>query len=163
MIKLERPAEKDEKDFIEMMEKWRAFGGRINPKLLRFFNGDYPSWLERMRKFWDGVGDGIFPHELLFFVKKEDLLIGATSIRYNPTYCSIACGIAPGFRDRGYGKETLRLILQKAREVGLEKVRITCDVDNIASQKIIEYGGGVFEKQEYKKNILVNIYWLELK
>lgn len=163
MIKLERPSEKDEKDFVLMMEKWRTFGGRINPKLLRFFNGDYPSWLERMRKFWDGIGDGDYPHEHLFFVKKDGQLIGATSIRHHLTYCSIAYGIAPEFRNRGYGRKTLRLILSEAGRMQLKKVRITCDADNVASQKIIESCGGIFDQREYKKNILINIYWLELE
>ena len=39
----------------------------------------------------------------------------------------------------------MKLILEKAKELGLDKVLLTCDVTNTASRKIIEGSGGVFE------------------
>ena len=40
----------------------------------------------------------------------------------------------------------LRLALLEAKKIGLEKVLITCLDDNIASAKVIENNGGVFER-----------------
>ena len=40
-----------------------------------------------------------------------------------------------------------QLGLEKAREIGLEKVLITCDDNNIGSIKIIETCGGVLENK----------------
>ena len=53
--------------------------------------------------------------------------------------------IRPSRRCRGYGRELLHLGLFKARELGLERVLVTCDEDNIGSKKVIEYNGGQFE------------------
>ena len=53
--------------------------------------------------------------------------------------------IRPSKRRQGYGKEILRLGLEKARERGFRRVLVTCDANNIGSKKIIEYNGGVFE------------------
>src|SRR3989344_5170284 len=53
--------------------------------------------------------------------------------------------IRPSKRRQGYGKKILELALQKAKELGVERVRITCDADNEPSRKIIEGNGGVFD------------------
>ena len=53
--------------------------------------------------------------------------------------------IRPSKRKLGYGKKILELSLVEARELGLRKVLVTCDNDNICSQKIIEANGGILE------------------
>src|SRR3990167_2951143 len=59
----------------------------------------------------------------------------------------IGYNIRPSERGKGYGNKLLELALRKAREMGIEKVRITCDVGNIASRKIIEKNGGVLDSE----------------
>jgi predicted acetyltransferase len=49
----------------------------------------------------------------------------------------------PWKQGRGYATQALGLILPVAREEGLQYVIITCDVDNVASRKVIEANGGV--------------------
>ena len=48
--------------------------------------------------------------------------------------------------------------------INLDKVLITCDDDNIASKRIIENNGGIFEskifKEENKKEL--RRYWITL-
>ncbi|MBO0778517.1 MAG: GNAT family N-acetyltransferase [Ktedonobacteraceae bacterium] len=58
---------------------------------------------------------------------------------------NIGYQIRPSRRRRGYGKEILRLGLQKARELGVPRALVTCDENNIGSKKVIEYNGGKFE------------------
>lgn len=45
-------------------------------------------------------------------------------------------------RGRGYASEALRQILVEARAVSLDRLEITTDPDNIASQRVIEKNGG---------------------
>ena len=52
-------------------------------------------------------------------------------------------GIAPAFRGKGYGKELLRLLLNEAKETGIDKVLVTILLDNIASQAVAIANGGV--------------------
>jgi len=56
--------------------------------------------------------------------------------------------IRPSQRGRGYGTAILKLALPKAKEIGLNRVLLTCDETNIASRKIIEKNGGVLETKE---------------
>lgn len=77
----------------------------------------------------------------------------------------IGYGIRPDERRKGYGTEILRLTLEKAKELGLERVLVTCDEDNIASARIIEKNGGVLE-DTYKENemaVAKQRYWIELE
>ena len=58
----------------------------------------------------------------------------------------------------------LRLAIEFAREkLGIERVLVTCDVDNIGSIKTIERNGGVLENivtvQGFEKP--VRRYWIE--
>ena len=54
--------------------------------------------------------------------------------------------VVPEFRRQGYATEILRQALHIAREqLGLERVLLTCDDDNVGSIRTIEKNGGVLE------------------
>lgn len=74
----------------------------------------------------------------------------------------IGYSVRPNERRKGYGKEMLRLVLNEARALGLERVMITCNSDNIASEKTIIANGGVFEKDVIVDNEVIKRYWIEL-
>jgi predicted acetyltransferase len=62
----------------------------------------------------------------------------------------IGYGVVPWKTRRGYATLALRLILERAREEGLEYVEITMDPENVASRKVVEANGGVlFEHFQY--------------
>ena len=70
--------------------------------------------------------------------------------------------VRPSERGKGYAKEMVRQNLIKCKELGLHKVMITCDRNNIASERTILANGGVFEKEvlvdgEYTKRFWVTI------
>ena len=50
---------------------------------------------------------------------------------------------------RGCGLDTLQLGLglEKARELGLKRVLLTCDHDNTRSARVIEGNGGILENE----------------
>ena len=66
-------------------------------------------------------------------------------------------------RRRGYGTELLRLVLVEARAVGIERVRVTCDDDNIGSIKVIERNGGALVGRSASKDTdkTFRQYWIE--
>jgi predicted acetyltransferase len=54
--------------------------------------------------------------------------------------------VVPEYRRQGYATEILRQSLQIARQkLGLTRVLVTCDDDNVGSIKTIEKNGGVLE------------------
>lgn len=53
--------------------------------------------------------------------------------------------IKKNYRRKGYGEKMLSLCLDLLQKEGLNKVLITCNVDNIGSQKVIENNMGILE------------------
>jgi len=58
----------------------------------------------------------------------------------------IGYSIRPGERGRGYAKVQLTLALDKCRDLGLDRVLLTCDLGNEPSRRTILSCGGVFER-----------------
>ena len=56
-----------------------------------------------------------------------------------------ASKVRPSARRRGYGTLILKLALERARELGIGPVLVTCDVDNLGSRGVIEANGGELE------------------
>jgi predicted acetyltransferase len=61
-----------------------------------------------------------------------------------PLLGHIGYAVVPWKRGRGYTSEALRLTLIEALSVGLRRVEITTDPDNLTSQRVIEKNGGRF-------------------
>lgn len=77
------------------------------------------------------------------------IIVGRTSIRHELNDVllreagHIGYGVRPAHRRRGHGTQILRQSLVIARAVGVDRVLVTCDDDNVASARIIERCGGV--------------------
>ena len=78
-------------------------------------------------------------------------IVGRTSIRHELNEFlareggHIGYGVLAEHRRRGYATEILRQSLVILRSLGVERVLVTCDDDNIGSATVIERCGGVFE------------------
>ena len=59
----------------------------------------------------------------------------------------VGYGIRPSRQRRGYGRLILALALEECRGLGLERVLVTADADNLASIRIIEANGGRLEDE----------------
>ena len=51
--------------------------------------------------------------------------------------------VVPWKRGRGYATQALARLLPIARELGLPRVLVTCDMGNAASRRVIEANGGI--------------------
>lgn len=69
----------------------------------------------------------------------------------------IGYSVRPSRRREGHATRALALGVVEARELGLERVLVTCDVDNLASARTIERNGGVLEDVRGDKRR----YWIE--
>ncbi|GEB14691.1 GNAT family N-acetyltransferase [Pimelobacter simplex] len=97
--------------------------------------------------FWIAAGDG----------GPDDELVGFLHLRHslNPWLLEqgghIGYSVKPSARRRGHAVAALRLGLQAAAGLGIDRVLVTCDADNEASRRTIEAGGGVLEDERSGK------------
>lgn len=63
----------------------------------------------------------------------------------------IGYDVRPSARRQGHATAMLRATLPRARKLGIDPALITCDTDNIASRKVIEANGGIFEDERSGK------------
>ncbi len=96
-------------------------------------------------------------------------LIGAVNIRHylNDSLLldggHIGDGIRPSERRKGYGTEMIRLALVECKKLGIEKVLMVCDKDNIGSRKTIINNGGVLENEIVSEDgEIEQRYWINI-
>lgn len=63
----------------------------------------------------------------------------------------IGYDVRPTARRQGHATAMLRVVLPLAGAMGIDPVLVTCDVDNVASRKVIEVNGGVLEDERHGK------------
>jgi len=113
----------------------------------------WETYTERLAAWRVGVAlpDNFLPSTFLV-ADVDGQIVGRSSIRHSITneflaregghigYCVLA-----EHRRRGYATEILRQSLVVVRSIGVERVLVTCDDDNVGSATVIERCGGVFE------------------
>lgn len=163
------PKPEDETAFRRMMALWRDAGGRINPGLLRRFQEDYGLWLNEVRRWDRGEGLGEEVPQTLYFLKDEDgEIIGALSLRHYLNHTNlldgghVAYGVRPDHRGKGYGNLLLGQALKKLAQWNIHRVLVTCNKDNLPSQKVILHWGGVLENEALDEDgAPILRYWIE--
>lgn len=124
---------------------------------------DYGQWLDKIEENKKGNP----PRTELIMVRCSDKkIVGMTNIRHSLVDGYEVCGghigysIRPTERGQGYGNIILELSLKYCKELGIQRVLMTCDKDNIASKKVIQKNGGVFENSITLGDETIERYWI---
>ena len=156
-----------EAEFHEMVEEFRAAGDlRYEPA-----PEDFPAYLELLLNATRGLNlrPGIVPQNTFWLVRNGRIL-GRSKLRHWLTPelehegGHIGYDIRPSERRKGYGTMILKLTLEKARDLGLRRVLLTCDSENIGSARIIEKNGGKLsgDAVSNRSGMLISQYWIEI-
>jgi len=118
----------------------------------------------------ENLPDGFVPHTV-FWLVEGDTYLGRVDLRHvlndflHREAGHIGYDVRPSERRKGYGNLALKLGKEKAKEIGMNEVLITCDVTNIGSTKIIEANGGKLENviQVGEGKPDKNRFWIDVK
>ena len=176
-MELVEPSVEYKDSFIEAVREYQSESETASTRTYRDLSikeleADLESFVEQERSHAQGKNqpEGYVPQTEFWLVDNGEY-IGHVGVRQRLNEHLLQIGghigydIRPSKRGKGYGNKILELALQKAKEIGVEKIRITCDVDNVASRKIIEKNGGVLENQVPNPETGVDKrrYWIDAK
>jgi len=100
--------------------------------------------------------EGHVPSTTLWWVRNDEYF-GRLAIRHRLTPHLHEVGGHIGYdvrqsaRRQGHATAMLRAALPVARGLGIRSVLVTCDVDNMASRKVIEANGGILDDRRGEK------------
>lgn len=129
-------------------------------------------WLEELKKrsCEDTVPKGLVPSSTYLAVREKDnYILGMIDIRhYLNEYLTqvggnIGYGVRKTERNKGYAKQMLKLALEKCKELKIKKVLITCDEDNIASEKVILSANAKLEDIRNVDGENKKRFWIDLQ
>lgn len=174
---LEVPSIKRKDEIIEYINEFVFYNSDINgsgslDKILEGYT--FEQALERclnMQKEEYAKKMGRCQSKTFLLIRKNDnRIIGTINVRWNLTeemkqFCgNIGYGIRPTERRKGYNKINLYLGLIEAKKLGLDKVMLDCDVNNLGSSKTMQALGGILERTEIDPydGVLTSVYWFNV-
>lgn len=153
----------------DMMGEWLAAEQNFSPYAIRKNDyHDFDNYLAHLE--CTGEEPGLVPDSVFFCLDLDrNIFVGAVNIRHwlNDYLLQfgghIGDGIRPSERRKGYATAMIRLALEECRKLGIERVLMTCDKDNIGSAKSIRNNGGVLENEVINEDgAWEQRYWIDL-
>lgn len=158
--------------FLVMVEDFEAAGEHRYHLVAPLLRIDFPAYVRRLEEVARGIGlpQGYVPQTTFWMIRNGSTIVGVSHLRHRLTPAlkkeggHIGYTISPSHRRKGYGTRLLALTLEKAGELGLRRVMVTCDSDNIGSARIIQKNGGLFagESLSDESRKAVSRYWIDL-
>lgn len=163
---LARPSAQYKADYIESVYEYimENLGVSWNPQILEEHFDDY---LATMRDAETDPLQGDVPTSYYWLIVDGQTYAGELELRHYLNASlerfggHIGYKIRPTMRQQGYGKLICKLGIIEARRIGITDILITCDDDNIGSQKVIEANGGILQdKINNQRGVLTRRYWI---
>ncbi len=172
-LKLIKLTKEYEQQLGEMIDEWKTdqelnHTDRSPRAIFKNDYHDFDNYLKHL-ELKEATKDWV-PDSVLFLLDEDrNHLLGAVNIRHylNDGLLKegghIGDGIRPSERRKGYATELVRLALIECRKLGVHRVLMTCDKDNIGSVKSIVRNGGVLENEFVNaEGKTEQRYWIEI-
>lgn len=163
--------ESDEGIYRKFEQEFVEGGGRQAPGAAFAEELSYEEWLKKTRDYDRGYNlkDGHVQATIYFLIRKSDSkILGALDLRHRLSEYllkfggNIGYGVVPSERRKGYASMMVQKALKICKSMGMKKVLITCDKDNIASAKTIQKNGGTLENEVVTdEGVFRQRYWIK--
>ncbi len=152
----------------DMMEEWSGTGEKIVPYAIRRLDyRDFENYCENL-EIKDESG-GLVPDSTFFCLDEDrNIMVGAVNIRHYLNEAlllnggHIGDGVRPSERRKGIATRMIGLALEECRKLGLERVLMVCDRENIGSAKSIMNNGGILENEIEVDGVAEQRYWIDI-
>ncbi len=150
----------------EFLQNGDSMDGTAGLRAAESFEAWYAAWQDNRQE--ETVREGLVPATTFLAVDEDDRLIGMIDIRHRLNDYLLREGGHIGYsvrrseRRKGCATEMLRLALRECRRMGMTRVLVTCDRENIASARTIRNNGGVLENEVAPEGRVTQRYWIAL-
>jgi len=154
MIKLKRPTKEYESEALAFKQEFIDDGEMtINGSELLDQMDSYDEWLKSVT---DNISpDTVNPEwvvtDTYFAFDEDDNIVGIIDLRHElndflKDFGNSGYSVRPSQRRKGYATEMLKLIIERARQIGMDKLQLSVEPTNEASVKTITKNGGKYER-----------------
>ena len=171
-LTLIEPTESLQDAYLDFLADFRAAGEKDIHGAGGIMTGDFAEFVQLLENQAQGIDltDGRVPAGTYWLVLDDKEVVGTVNLRHRLTPFleheggHIGYSVRPSQRRKGYASTMLAMMLDKARQLGLPCVLITCDKDNVASAGVIRRNGGVLENEVFSERDgkLMQRYWIDL-
>ncbi|CCZ59511.1 GNAT family N-acetyltransferase [Hungatella hathewayi] len=158
---------------FDMLEEWKndIIENHTNISPWRIWANDFHDFDDYVKSInaTEELNNDWVPDTTLFCLDRDrNIFVGAVSIRHYlndkllKTGGHIGDGIRPGERRKGYATAMIALALEECKKLGITRVLMCCDKNNIGSAKSIIKNGGVLENEIEEDGHIEQHYWIQL-
>jgi len=167
-LKLVKATTEYQNQISEMLDEWYASGEIIIPYAIRRLDyHDFTYYCDNLEI--KDTTEGLVPDSTYFCLDTDrNIMVGAVNIRHylNESLLinggHIGDGVRPSERRKGIATKMIGLALQECRHLGINKVLMVCDKENVASAKSIINNGGVLENEIMVDDVIGQRYWITI-
>jgi predicted acetyltransferase len=169
-VLLVKPTVSLETEYLDFYLEWKASGEDMIPWVIEKDPTDFQGMVQFLLNNEKGINlpEGWVRDSTYWLVNESNRVLGAVNIRHALTEKLLNCGghigygVRPSERRKGYATKILAFSLGKTKELGIEKVLVVCDADNIASERTILKNGGKEDVSFTEENgNVVKRFWIE--
>lgn len=168
-LKLVKASKEYRTQITEMLDEWYASGEKIIPYTIRRLDyRDFEYYCANLEV--KDTSSGLVPDSTFFCLDEDrDIMVGVVNIRHylNEALLQsgghIGDGVRPSERRKGIATQMIGLALQECKKLGIDRVLMVCDKDNVGSAKSIMNNGGVLENEVVVDGCVEQRYWIALK
>lgn len=168
-LKLIKASAEYKKQISDMLDEWYSTGEKIIPYSIRRIDyHDFEYYCENLEI--NDTSERLVPDSTFFCLDTDrNIVVGAVNIRHflnEPLLLNgghIGDGVVPSERRKGIATAMIGLALAECKKLGIDKVLMVCDKDNICSAKSIINNGGVLENEVVVDGVTEQRYWIDIK
>ena len=168
-LRLVKATKEYKRQISEMLDEWYASGEDIVPYAIRRIDyHDFDFYCENLENKDPFNGWGVVDSTFFCIDVERDIAVGAVNIRHYLNEAlllnggHIGDGVRPSERRKGIATGMIALALEECRKLGIYRVLMVCNRNNVGSAKSIMNNGGILENEVTVDGEVEQRYWIDL-